>query len=267
MARWLLAHSIYAVTATMAPNTMSGTPSKCRPAGTPGNGGSSWTIPSPATTRASAVRLQARKVRSFANVNRGSGSVPSSSGSGSGESATPAPPPLPLIAGEIFPKRRWPPQAAPLIRWGAGWGPRPQGCRDLVTREQQVPAPIWLLARMRISWRDRAPWTVRINDCDLRRPRRSGPAGRPRRSRPGTSGRSSQLNHQAVAARTGRLPHSPGVRRERGSQSRTSTQPQSHRAARYLPSTAAMNPSGSTRLMVSELTLLLRNSVLGWRGV
>ncbi len=66
--------------------------------GTPGNGGSSWTIPSPATTRASAVRLQARKVRSFANVNRGSGSVPSSSGSGSGESATPAPPPLPLIA-------------------------------------------------------------------------------------------------------------------------------------------------------------------------
>src|SRR5690349_1783462 len=38
-------------------------------------------------------------------------------------------------------------------------------------------------------------------------------------------------------------------------------------AAHYLPSTAAMNPSGSTRLMVSELTLLLRNSVLGCRGV
>jgi len=28
----------------------------------------------------------------------------------------------------------------------------PRACRDLVTREQQVPAPIWLLARMRISW-------------------------------------------------------------------------------------------------------------------
>ncbi len=31
MARWLLAHSMYAVTATTAPNTMSGTPSRCQP--------------------------------------------------------------------------------------------------------------------------------------------------------------------------------------------------------------------------------------------
>src|ERR1700736_1456517 len=44
-ARWLLTHSPYAVTATTAPNTISGTPSTCRPHGTPGNGGSSWTTP------------------------------------------------------------------------------------------------------------------------------------------------------------------------------------------------------------------------------
>ena len=37
--------------------------------------------------------------------------------------------------------------------------------------------------------------------------------------------------------------------------------------AAYLPSTAAMKPSGSTRLMVSELTLVLRNRVLDCRGV
>src|SRR5437868_9891753 len=85
MARWLLTHSPYAATATTAPNTISGTPSTCRPQGTPGNGGSNWTTPRPATTRARAVRLQARKVRSLAKVNRGSGSVPSPAGpSGSG---------------------------------------------------------------------------------------------------------------------------------------------------------------------------------------
>src|SRR5690242_12552082 len=80
MARWLLTHSLYAATATTAPNTISGTPSTCRPQGTRGNGGSSWTTPRPATTRARAVRLQARKVRSLAKVNRGSGSVPSPAG-------------------------------------------------------------------------------------------------------------------------------------------------------------------------------------------
>ena len=73
MARWLAIHSRYAVTATTAPNTMSGTPSMCRPHGTPGNGGSSWTTPSPATTSASAVRLQARKVRSFGKREPGVG--------------------------------------------------------------------------------------------------------------------------------------------------------------------------------------------------
>src|SRR5579859_818135 len=93
MPRWLLVHSRYAVTANAAPNTISGRPSTCRPHGTPGNGGSNWTMPSPATTRASAVRLQARKVRSLANVNRGSGSVPSSSGCFWSEPAT-APPSL-----------------------------------------------------------------------------------------------------------------------------------------------------------------------------
>src|SRR5262249_56928971 len=77
-ARWLWTHSPYAPTATTAPNTISGTPSTCRPHGTPGNGGSSWTTPRPATTSASAVRLQARNVRSLAKVNLGSGSVPSS---------------------------------------------------------------------------------------------------------------------------------------------------------------------------------------------
>ena len=80
-ARWLLTHSLYAATATTAPNTISGTPSTCRPHGTPGKGGSSWTTPRPATTSASAVRLQARNVRSLAKVNLGSGSVPSSAGS------------------------------------------------------------------------------------------------------------------------------------------------------------------------------------------
>src|SRR2546429_3652322 len=79
-ARWLLTHSLYAATATTAPNTISGTPSTCRPHGTPGKGGSSWTTPRPATTSASAVRLQARNVRSLAKVNLGSGSVPSSAG-------------------------------------------------------------------------------------------------------------------------------------------------------------------------------------------
>src|SRR6476659_7588882 len=78
IARWLRTHSPYAATATTAPNTISGTPSTRRPQGTPGNGGSSWTTPRPDTTSASAVRLQARNVRSFAKVNRGSGSVPSS---------------------------------------------------------------------------------------------------------------------------------------------------------------------------------------------
>src|SRR5215831_5509705 len=76
-ARWLRTHSAYATTASTAPRTMSGTPSRWRPIGTPGKGGSSWTMPSPATTSASAVRLQARNVRSLANVNLGSGSVPS----------------------------------------------------------------------------------------------------------------------------------------------------------------------------------------------
>jgi len=33
------------------------------------------------------------------------------------------------------------------------------------------------------------------------------------------------------------------------------------------PSTAAMKPSGSTRLMTSELTLILRKIVLGFRDV
>jgi hypothetical protein len=38
-------------------------------------------------------------------------------------------------------------------------------------------------------------------------------------------------------------------------------------ATRYLLSTAAMKPSGSTRPMVSELTFSLRNSALACRGV
>src|SRR5579872_101252 len=125
MARWLLVHSRYAVTATTAPNTISGRPSTCRPHGTPGNGGSNWTMPSPATTRASAVRLQARKVRSLANVNRGSGSVPSSSGCFWSEPATA--PPFAWIAAEIFSKKRWPRQGGMLIQSGAGGGPQPPG--------------------------------------------------------------------------------------------------------------------------------------------
>ena len=44
-------------------------------------------------------------------------------------------------------------------------------------------------------------------------------------------------------------------------------QPQFPRATRYLLSTAAMKPSGSMRLMVSELTFSLRNSALACRGV
>src|SRR5438552_13419637 len=44
----LRTHSTYPATATIPPSTISGTPIRWRPNGTPGNGGSSWTIPSPA---------------------------------------------------------------------------------------------------------------------------------------------------------------------------------------------------------------------------
>lgn len=60
------------------------------------------------------------------------------------------------------------------------------------------------------------------------------------------------------------VPYDPGPGRVRAGPGSRSLSP---RAARYLPSTAAMKPSGSTRLIVSELTLLLRNSVLGCREV
>ena len=43
-----------------------------------GKGGRNWAMASPATTRAIAVRFQARKVRSLAKVNLASGSLPSS---------------------------------------------------------------------------------------------------------------------------------------------------------------------------------------------
>ena len=54
----------------------------CRPQRIPGNGGSSWTMASPAATRARAVRIQARNVRSLAKVKRasGSGSGPADAG-------------------------------------------------------------------------------------------------------------------------------------------------------------------------------------------
>jgi hypothetical protein len=74
----------------------------------------------------------------------------------------------------------------------------------------------------------------------------------------------------AAAAAQAVSPDSPGVRPLRGRRSRTRKprlqSPRVPRAARYLASTAAMKPSGSTRLMVSELTFALRNSVLGCRG-
>ena len=46
----------------------------------PWNGGSSWITASPAATRASAVRIQARNVRSLANVYRASGSCSATAG-------------------------------------------------------------------------------------------------------------------------------------------------------------------------------------------
>jgi hypothetical protein len=68
--------------------------------------------------------------------------------------------------------------------------------------------------------------------------------------------------------RTGRPPRthleSSGCEEDRAGPGVRSLSP---RAAHYLPSTAAMKPSGSMRLMVSELTFILRNSVLGCRGV
>jgi Family of unknown function (DUF6325) len=60
-------------------------------------------------------------------------------------------------------------------------------------------------------------------------------------------------------------PHSPGVRRLRRRRGKSrKPQPQSPRAPS--PSTAAMKPSGSTRLMISELTSTLRKTVLSCRG-
>jgi hypothetical protein len=50
-----------------------------RPHGTPGKGGSSCAIASPAAISAREVRLQARNVRSLASVNRASGSLPAGS--------------------------------------------------------------------------------------------------------------------------------------------------------------------------------------------
>src|SRR6266487_449586 len=60
-----------------SPRTISGTPTRWRPPGIPGKGGSSWVTASPATTSATAVRFHARKVRSLAKVKRASGSTPS----------------------------------------------------------------------------------------------------------------------------------------------------------------------------------------------
>jgi hypothetical protein len=52
-----------------------------------------------------------------------------------------------------LPKKRWPPQAAPLIRWGAGWGTAAPGRAGTWSPgNKQVPAPIWLLARLRVNW-------------------------------------------------------------------------------------------------------------------
>src|SRR5580693_2786570 len=96
-------------------------PRTCRPHGTPGNGGSNWTTPSPATTSASAVLLQARKVRSLAKVQRGSGSVPSSDLPGSVTGALPWL--LVMIAAEIFAKKRWRRRVVALLHTGAR-GPR-----------------------------------------------------------------------------------------------------------------------------------------------
>src|SRR6266542_618861 len=96
-ARWFRPHSTQPTTDRRAPRTISGTPSARRPHGTPGNGGSSWATASPATTRASAVRLQARKVRSLAKVNRASGSVSLLDGAASSLSVL-FPPPLVAVS-------------------------------------------------------------------------------------------------------------------------------------------------------------------------
>src|SRR5580692_12547541 len=92
-------------------------PRTCRPHGTPGNGGSNWTTPSPATTSASAVLLQARKVRSLAKVQRGSGSVPSSDLPGSVTGALPWL--LVMIAAGVFAKKRWWRGVVALLHTGA----------------------------------------------------------------------------------------------------------------------------------------------------
>lgn len=60
----------------------------------PVNGGRSWTIASPATTSASDVRCQAKKVRSLAKVNLASGSVSVSVGSWPGPAGS--------LAGGLF---------------------------------------------------------------------------------------------------------------------------------------------------------------------
>src|ERR1019366_2720970 len=85
-ARWVPFHSRELITATAEPRRISGVPMMCRPQGTPGKGGSNWTMASPAATRASAVRLQARKVRSLAKLTRASGSASSADSAGLAES-------------------------------------------------------------------------------------------------------------------------------------------------------------------------------------
>src|SRR5690606_11240334 len=92
-ARWLRSHSKKLPMDRKEPNAMSDTASRWRPHGSPENGGSSCTMATPPMTMASAVRFQARNVRSLAKVNRASGSV--SSGSMSCGSSGPVSPPPP----------------------------------------------------------------------------------------------------------------------------------------------------------------------------
>jgi hypothetical protein len=103
---------------------------------------------------------------------------------------------------------------------------------------------------------DLAEITTALRDAP--RVARAGPSHSEATDQPGSVVRQ-QLPHEPSSS------HSPGIRRLRRRQGKSrKPQPQSPRAPS--PSTAAMKPSGSTRLKISELTSTLRKTVLSCRG-
>src|SRR5215469_1309115 len=130
-----------------APRMMRGIPTRWRPNGTPGKGGSNCTMPRPAATSARAVRLQARNVRSFARVNRGSGSVSDRPVSDSSVPARPEPgdgsPLLCLSWGDSCPSPALV-IAADLVYLGRSYQDSPAGSNASASVGRQEPVAFGL---------------------------------------------------------------------------------------------------------------------------